>query len=101
LYDSPLTSDLKHLALSDGSIAQTNVDDFGVFRELDIIQNDQWAIDFNDSSVINSWRYIIISSHSLEIGVEKVAFVHVIWIFLSNYYWEYQTNFYRNLVVLQ
>jgi len=45
LHDCLLALDLKHLTFSHGSIAKSDVDDFGILWELDIVKHDKWSFD--------------------------------------------------------
>jgi hypothetical protein len=81
LYDSPFSCNFEHLSFSDGAITQANIDDFGILGELDIIKDDKWTIDLDDGSVVDSGSDVVIPGHGLEVGIEKITFVHVRYVY--------------------
>jgi len=60
LYNGLLTLDFKDLTLSLGSVSKTDIYDFCVFWELDIVKDDKWTNDIEYSSVINTWGNIVV-----------------------------------------
>lgn len=72
------------MTFSDGAVSETDVDDFGILGEFNIIENDERAVDFDDGSVVDSGGDIIVSGDSLEVGVEKLSFIHDLDILYNN-----------------
>lgn len=62
--------DLKDLALADGTVAEANIDDFSVFGEFDVVQDDEGAVDFGYRSVVDSGRDVVVPSHCLDIRIK-------------------------------
>ena len=69
--------DFKDLSLSDWAVTEADVDDFCELGELDIVEDDQRAIDLDDSSVVDTRCDVVIPCDSLEVGVEKLTFIHL------------------------
>lgn len=45
------TGNFKHLTGTEGTIGKTELDDLGVFREFDLVEDNQRAVDTGDSFV--------------------------------------------------
>lgn len=54
LYDGLLALDLEDLAFALGAVTEADVDDLCVLRELDVVKNDERALDVQDGSVVNA-----------------------------------------------
>lgn len=67
LHNGSFTCNFEDLSLSDRAITKANIDNFGIFREFDVIKDDKRAINFDNSSVINSWSDVVISCHGLNV----------------------------------
>lgn len=64
LDDGSLASYFENLPFPDGSVSETNVDDFCVPRKFDIVEDDQRTIDLDDRSIIDFGSDVIISCSS-------------------------------------
>lgn len=60
LDDSLLSFNLKDLSLSHDSISESDVDNFRISWELDVIKDDQRSLNIEDGSVVNSWSDVVI-----------------------------------------
>ena len=69
LDDGLLSLDLKDLSLTNCTISESNINDFGIFGEFDIIQDHEGSFDVQDCPVINSWRDIVVGSDCFELSV--------------------------------
>ncbi len=69
LYHGFLSVDLQDLTSSNWSISQHHIDDLSIFWELNIVQNDQWTIDLEDCSIIDSRSNIIVSTSCLNMSL--------------------------------
>lgn len=63
LDNSLLSFDLKDLALSYHSIAESHIDDLSIFRELNVFQHYERTFDILDCSVVYSWCYVVVSGY--------------------------------------
>jgi len=70
LYDGLFTLDLQNLTLSNGTISKSDVDNFCIFGELDIVKNNQWSFDIENSSVIDSRGNVVVGGDGLEVLLE-------------------------------
>lgn len=70
LYDGSFACNLKDLPLSDGAVAEADVDYFGVFGKFDVIKDNEGAVDFDYGSVIDSGSDVIIPGDGLQIGIK-------------------------------
>ena len=67
LYDSLLSLDLKNLTLSDDTVSESNIDNLCILGELDVIQDDQWTLDIEHRSVVDTWRDVVVTSCSCDL----------------------------------
>ena len=56
LNHSFTSTDFKYLTGSDGTIGQAKIDNFGIFREFDIIQNNEGTI-YSGNCPVCCWGY--------------------------------------------
>jgi len=60
LDNSLLSFDLEDLTLPDATISEPNIDDLGVFWELDVVKDDKRSLYVEDGSVIDSGGDVVI-----------------------------------------
>ena len=78
LDDCSFSGDLKNLSLADCSIAEADIHDFCKFGELDVVEDDQGAVDLDDCSVVDSGSDVVVAGHCREIRIEQLAFIHLL-----------------------
>jgi len=71
LNDSFSSSDLKDLTLSILAVAKLHVDDFGVPGELDVVEDDEGALDVQNGTVVDAGRNVVVTYGSA--GVHDVV----------------------------
>lgn len=72
LYNGLFTFDFKDLTLSYLSISETDIYNFCVFWELDVVKNNEWSFDIKYSSVIDSRSDVVIGGDGLHVSAEVV-----------------------------
>jgi len=72
LYNGLFTFDFEDLTLSYLSISETDIYNFCVFWELDVVKNNKWSFDIKDSSVIDSWCDVVIGGDGFHVSAEVV-----------------------------
>jgi len=55
-----LALDLEDLSFSHGSVSESDIDDFGVLGELDVVEHDKWSLDVEDGSIVDSGGDVVI-----------------------------------------
>jgi len=63
LDDSLLALNLEDLALSLGAIAEADIDDLSVLRELDVVKDDEGTLDIEDGTVVNARSNVVFGSN--------------------------------------
>lgn len=76
LNHSPLSCDLQDLTFPYAAVSQTNIDDLGVFGELDVVENNQGPIHLDDSSIVYPRSNVIVSGDRRGIGLERLLLLH-------------------------
>jgi hypothetical protein len=61
LDDSALARNFKDLTLSQLTVTKTDIDDLGVFGELDIFENDEGTLDIEDGTVVDTGSNVVIT----------------------------------------
>lgn len=69
LHNSFLSMNFKNLTLSDRAVTKTDLHNFGVFRELDVLENDKRTFDIEDGSVVDTGCDTVVTLCSL--GVDS------------------------------
>lgn len=67
LYNGLLSLDLEDLTLSHYSVSQSNIDNLGILGELDVLEDDEWSVDIEDSSVVDSGCDVVVSGGGQEV----------------------------------
>lgn len=70
LDNSSLARDFKDLSLSDGSVAEAYIDDFGKLGEFDIVEDDQWPIYLHHGSVVDPGRDVVVTGCCIGIQIK-------------------------------
>ena len=77
LDNSLLSFDLKDLALSYHSIAESHIDDLSIFWELNVFQYHERTFNILDCSVVYSWCYVVVSCHCSHVLSECFVIVQL------------------------
>ena len=72
-----LSFDLEDLTLPDATISEPNIDDLGVFWELDVVKDDKRSLYVKDGSVIDSGGDVVICGDSFEMLLH-LGLIHLI-----------------------
>ena len=70
LNDGLFTLDFKDLTLSLGAIAESDLDNLCVLGELNIVEDNKWTFDVDNSTVIHSWINDVVSDNCIRVSLE-------------------------------
>lgn len=58
------------MPLPDGTVAEADIDDFGELGELDIVEDDEGAIDLDDSPVVDPGGDAVVAGGGLRVQIK-------------------------------
>ena len=75
LYNGFLAADFEDLTFARLAISEFNVDDFGVFREFDVVEDDKRSFNVENSAVVDAGGDVVIALGSSGVN----CFSHLWW----------------------
>jgi hypothetical protein len=68
LNNGTFAGDFEDLTLAHLAVSESNVDDFGVFGELDIVKNDEGALDIENCAVVHARSNVVVAHGCFDVG---------------------------------
>jgi len=68
LDDSTLAANFEDLTFSELTVAETDIDNFGIFGELNIVEDNERALYVEDGTVVDAGSDVVVTHSSFDVG---------------------------------